>query len=162
MFSEKYKIKKIRIANLFFYLFVFIAIYNLVSLIKFELNHFYVRSFKFHMLSVEKPDENKQVDYNQANFQEDLSFLDLKNCSDMGWFNLNNNSLDYEKGLDINYVCFQYLVIPIILDKYGYNKKLICYYTSPEQLFNFCKKKEKYKLIKKDIFQHFALLEREE
>lgn len=48
----------------------------------------------------------------------------------------------------------------LILDKYGYNKKLICYYTSPEQLFNFCQIKEKYKLIKKIMFKHFILLER--
>ena len=157
----KWTIKSNKIAILFLYLFIFITIGNLVFLLKFELNNYSVHSFHFHLLFVEKPGENKKVNYNLTK-EQNQSILDLKNCSDIGWYNLNECSPEYKYGLDLVFLCFQYMVVPTILENNGFNKKIICYYTSPEQLFNFCQKRKKYKLIKKDIFQHFALLERED
>ena len=138
-----------------------ITIGNLIFLIKNELKHYSVHSFQFHLFFVEKPGENKQVNYN-INQEQSNSILDLKKYSNIGWYNLSKRSPDYKYGLDLVFLCFQYMIVPTILENNGFNKKIICYYTSPEQLVNFCRKQRKYKLIEKDIFRHFALLERKD
>jgi hypothetical protein len=160
MLTEKQE-QNSTISKLLLYLFIFITIGNLIYLIKFELNHYSVHSFQFHLLFVEKPGENKQVIYNLTQ-ERNKSIQDLKNSSDIGWYNLSDCSPDYKYGLDLVFLCFQYMIVPTILENNGFNKKIICYYTSPEQLDKFCQKKKKYKVINKDIFTHFALLERED
>ena len=138
----KITVDKTKIAKFLLLLFMFITICNLFFNIKTELGKEKLESFNL-------------VKHGPKN-----TILELKTCSDLGWFNLKDTSRDYEKGLDIIFICFQYMVVPTILEKNGFNKKIICYYTSPEQLENFCQKKKKYKLIEKDIFTYFALLER--
>lgn len=163
MLIGKNKIEKTEIAKFLLYLFVFISICNLVFLIKRVLNNFSIHCFQYQLLYI-KPGliEEKQNKFDQVEFNKEKSILDLNNCSDMGWFNLKDCSPDYVYGLDIVFLCFQYMIVPTILENQGNNKKIICYYSSLEQLDEFCKKKKKYKLIKKDLFTHFALLERKD
>ena len=104
--------------------------------------------------------KEKLETFNLEKHSNKKHILELKNCSDLGWFNLRTKLPDYEKGLDIVFISFQYMVIPTVFENKGSNKKIICYYTSPQQLEEFCQKKKKYKLIEKDIFSYFALLER--
>ncbi len=132
------------LAKLFLYIFIFITICNLIFNIKTELKNEKVASF------------------NQLKKEKEKFFSDLKNVSDLGWFNLKDCSIDYEKETDIHFVSFQYMVVPTILEEHGYNKKIICFYTSPKQLTDFCEKKKKYKIIEKNILTSFALLERED
>ena len=164
MVIGKNKIEKTEIAKFLLYLFVFISICNLVFQLKFELNNFSIRCFQSHLVFVIKPETNnvKLKKFDSDKFDKEKGSLELENCSDMGWFNLKDCSPDYVYGLDIVFLCFQYMIVPTILENHGNNKKIICYYTSPEQLDNFCSKKKNYKLIKKDLFTHFALLERED
>ena len=141
---KKNIIKQTEIAKFLILLFMFITICNLFLKIKADLS-----KEQFDSFNLTKQTNNKSV-------------LKLKTCSDLGWFNLKDSSPNYEKGLDIVFICFQYMIVPTILEKNGYNKKIICYYTSPEQLADFCQKKKKYRLIEKDIFEYFALLERKD
>jgi hypothetical protein len=138
---EKSIIKSNKAAILFNTLII-IAICNLIFIIKTELV-----SEKVASLSLLR---NKK----------EMSFLDSKTISDMGWFNLKMKPSNYEKEADISFITFQYMIVPTILENNGYNKKIICYYTSPKQLARFCQKKKKYRLIEKDILSCFALLER--
>lgn len=121
---------------------IIIAIFNLIFNIKAELV-----SEKVASLSLLR---NKK----------EMSFLDSKIISDMGWFNLKHKPNNYKKEADISFITFQYMIVPTILENNGYNKKIICYYTSPKQLDKFCQNKKKYRLIEKDILSSFALLER--
>lgn len=138
----KNTITRIKITKFLILLFMFITICVLVFRIKTELG-----KEQFESFNLTKQTNNQSV-------------LKIKSCSNLGWYNLKDTSPDYEKGLDIVFICFQYMIVPTILEKNGYNKKIICYYTSPEQLTDFCQKKKKYRLIEKDIFEYFALLER--
>ena len=164
MIIGKSKIENTVISRFLLYLFVFISICNLVFQLKFELKNFSIHCFQSHLFFVIKQETNneklKNFDYDK--FNKEKAFLELENCSDMGWFNLKDCSSDYVYGLDIVFLCFQYMIVPTILENNGYNKRIVCYYTSPEQLDKFCNKKKKYKLIKKDLFTHFALLERKD
>ena len=90
----------------------------------------------------------------------EIFFNDLKMNSNIGWFNLKDYSLDYEKSSDWVFICFQNMIAPTTLENFAYNNKIICYYTSPIQLSTFCKKNKKYKLIRKDILTNFALFEK--
>lgn len=135
---------KINKAEILLCFFIFITICFLLFRIKTELG------------------KGKPESLNLANYTNEKSILELKNCSDMGWYNLKEGSTNYEKGLDIVFLCFQYMLVPTVLENNGFNKKIICYYTSPEQLDKFCQKKKKYRLVEKNIFTHFALLERKD
>ncbi len=139
---EKLILKKSEIAKILIILFVLITIHDLFFIIKAELR------------------KEKMDTYNLNKHGNKKTILEFKNCSDMGWFNLSKSPREYYYGLDFVFICFQYMVVPTILENNGYNKKIICYYTSSDQLDDFCKKKKKYKLIEKDIFNYFALLER--
>lgn len=139
----KFTVDKTKIADFLIILLICITIKDLFITIKAELK------------------KEKLETFNLIEHSDKKSIHDLKSCSDLGWFNLRYKSRDYEKGLDIVFICFQYMVLPTLLENNGYNKKIICYYTSPKLLEDFCeKKKKKYKLIEKDIFSYFALLER--
>jgi hypothetical protein len=139
---EKFILKKSEIAKFVIILFMLVTIYDIFFGIKAEL-----RQERLDTFNLNKHDNKKTI-------------LELKTCSDMGWFNLSKSPREYKYGLDIVFICFQYMVVPTILENNGYNKKIICYYTSTDQLDDFCKKEKKYKLIEKDIFDYFALLER--
>ena len=140
----KFTVDRTKIAEFLIILLICITIKDLFITIKAELKKEKLETFNL----IEQSDKK--------------SIHDLKSCSDLGWFNLRyKKPCDYEKGLDIVFICFQYMVLPTLLENNGYNKKIICYYTSPKLLEDFCeKKKKKYKLIEKDIFSYFALLER--
>ena len=140
----KFTIDRNKIAHFLIILLMCITIKDLVISIKSEL-----RTEKLETFNLIKHGNKKSV-------------LELNTYSDLGWFNLEESSRDYEKGLDIVFICFQYMIAPTILENNGYNKKIICYYTSPEQLADFCNKKKNYKLIAKDIFDYFALFERKD
>ncbi|MBQ2592988.1 MAG: hypothetical protein II567_06880, partial [Candidatus Riflebacteria bacterium] len=86
-------------------------------------------------------------------------FNNLKSYSSVGWFNL-EKYIDYKKEEDYKYITFQYLIAPTLLNNYGYNRKIICYYQSPKDLIGFCKKNKKYRLICINIFNNFAFLEK--
>ena len=88
-------------------------------------------------------------------------FKELESESSIGWFNLKEHGV-YKKENDIMYLNFQYMLAPTILENHTFNKKIICYYTSPTQLAAFCKKNKKYKQIRNKIYYEFALLERNE
>ena len=88
-------------------------------------------------------------------------FKDLKSSSSVGWFNLSHYG-KYGKWDDFDYLLVHYMIAPTILENFVYNKKIVCYYTSPIQLFAFCKKNRKYRLVCKDIFPNIALLERKD
>ena len=133
---------KIRLIKFFVLLFMIITIRDLFITIKSEIG-----KEKLETFNLEKHSNQKSI-------------LELKSCSDLGWFNLRTKLRDYEKGLDIVFISFQYMIIPTVFENKGANKKIICYYTSPKQLDDFCQKIKKYKLIEKDIFSYFALLER--
>ena len=93
-------------------------------------------------------------------FYSDYSFFyELKKHQSVGWFNLEEYE-NYEKGADLNFLSVQNIIAPTILENFGYNKIIICYYKSLEQLAAFCIKNRKYKLIRKGILTNFALLER--
>ena len=138
----KFTVNRTKLAEFLIILFVLITIYDIFFSIKAEL-----RKEKWDTYNLNKHGNKKTI-------------LELKTCSDMGWFNLSKSPREYNYGLDFVFICFQYMVVPTILENNGNNKKIICYYTSSEQLDDFCKKKKKYKLIEKDIFDYFALLER--
>ena len=142
MSMEQVKQKNSILAKLFLYLFVFIAIINIFFKIKTELV------------------SEKLASLNLLKKSNELSFLDSRTTSDMGWYNLKERFSNYKKGFDNIFISFQYMIVPTILEKNGSNKKIICYYSTPEQLDDFCKKNKKYKLIKKDIFSNLAVLER--
>ena len=142
MFREQVKEKNSILGKVILYLFVFIAIINIIFKIRTELV------------------SEKVASLNLLKKSKELSFLDSKTTPNMGWYNLKEWSRNYEKGFDINFISFQYMIVPTILENNGSNKKIICYYSSPEQLDDFCKKKKKYKLIEKDIFSNLAILER--
>jgi hypothetical protein len=139
--KTKIKAKPNKIFIFLFGLFVLTTMIHLVLEINLELGKEYNKSLS------------------SAERKEIVFFNDLKSYSTIGWFNLVDFQ-NYNKGADFVFICFQYLVAPTILENYGYNKLIICYYTSPVQLAAFCKKNKKYRLIKKDIFTNFALLER--
>ena len=135
-------VDKTKIAKFVIILFMLVTIYDIFLGIKAEL-----RQERLDTFNLNKHDNKKTI-------------LELKTCSDMGWFNLSKSPREYKNGLDIVFICFQYMLVPAILENNGYNKKIICYYTSSDQLIDFCQKGKKYKLIEKDIFDYFALLER--
>lgn len=142
MFIGEYKNKNVKIWKQIICVFIIVTIFSIFFKIKEELA------------------AEKVASLNLLKKNKEMSSLDLKNTSDMGWFNLKHSIKDYERDNDIVFLCFQYMVVPTVLENNGYNKKIICYYTSPEQLADFCKKKKNYKLIAKDIFDYFALFER--
>ena len=79
--------------------------------------------FQFHLFFVEKPGENKQVNYN-INQEQSNSILDLKKYSNIGWYNLSKRSPDYKYGLDLVFLCFQYMIVPTILENNGFYRHL--------------------------------------
>ncbi|MBQ2592083.1 MAG: hypothetical protein II567_02220 [Candidatus Riflebacteria bacterium] len=139
---EKLILKKSEIAKILIIFFMLITIHDLFFAIKAELRKERLDTFNLNKIGNKK------------------TILELKTSSDLGWFNLSKSPREYKNGLDIVFICFQYMLVPAILENNGYNKKIICYYTSSDQLIDFCQKGKKYKLIEKDIFDYFALLER--
>lgn len=104
-------------------------------------------------------DKDFSPSFNNIMYQENNLFNTLKTEKSIGWFNLEEYE-NYEKGADFKYICFQYLIAPTLLENLAYDKKIICYYTSPASLASFCKKNKKYRLIRKNILTNFALLEK--
>ena len=104
---------------------------------------------------------NNNLNINYFILNERDCFKEIKSSFSVGWFNLSGFE-KYEKWTDYDYLFVQYAIVPTILEYFGYNKIIICYYTSPIQLYAFCKKNKKYRLVSKDILTNYALLERKD
>ena len=141
MNSNEPRTKAIKKYIFLYYLFIFITFINLVLKINSELSNNYYFSLNEYQVK-----EQNLFDY-------------LKKSKNLGWFNL-DQYYSYKFWTDTNYLSFQYMIAPTILDNYAYENLIICYYSSPKQLESFCQRNKKYKLIRKDIFYYFALLER--
>ena len=115
----------------------------------------------FHLLLKINLELSKK--YNQslrlAESHERLLFRKLKLQPSVGWFNLVNHK-NYRKELDYMFLIFQYMIAPTLLENNTYSKNIICFYDSPTQLVYFCEKHKRYKLIRKDILNYYALLEK--
>ena len=94
MNMRKYKIKLIKFLVL---LFMIITIRDLITTIKAE------------------SEKEKLETFNLVKHSNQKNNLDLKYCSDLGWYNLRTKLRDYEKGLDIVIPRFSRIYGPTIL-----------------------------------------------
>ena len=90
---------------------------------------------------------------------EKAIFSCIKSEKNLGWFKLEHTE-NYDKSADFTFICFQYMVAPTVLENETFTNKIICHYTTPVQLINFCKNNRKYRIIRPRFFTNFALLDR--
>lgn len=143
------KLKENRLNNksIFFFFKLKIFYISLICLVLFLL--LYNVSIEIYYMSY--------INFSQFLLSDNI-FYDIKSDSSIGWFSLEENE-EYKFWKDYSYIFLQNMITPTILEDHGYNKRIICHYTSRKQLASFCEKNKQYKLLKK-ILTNYALFER--